>query len=829
MICSADRYIVLQYSDILLVNVYMPCASVSNYVNVYCDTLARMAEAMNGCTFHFVIAGGDFNFDFNSGGVVRPYVTDFMKCFKLVPTNTLIPGSSPQTYRHGSLQASSLIDHFFVSDGLLDSVCGVDVLDDGCNLSDHLPVVLLLSLQKQVNAGTDMTTSHGFKCDMQRLRWDKADIMGYYNLTWQLLSDIHVPVELLTCADSVDNMTASVFIDKFYTDIVQALIHAAEYTVPKCRTNFFKFWWDEQCHILKDESVSKHRAWVAAGKPKDGEVAHARRKARSDYKLYLKQRRREEQRCFTNDLHETLVDKDFTAFWKSWNAKFGSKFSSQVVNGFNNHGSIAEAFANVFSSCVQPNTHTVNASLQQQFQSLYGVYTGDTFDTDGVINVEIVDRAVHDLKRARAAGFDGITAEHLLYSHPVICVLLSLLFRLMLMYSCVPGAFGVGMIIPLLKHDDCDSTIADNYRAITISPCISKVFEMCINSIFRTWLDSDDLQFGFKKGRGCRDAIFTLRGIVRHINTNGSTAVLCALDVSKAFDRMNHYALYIKLMERNIPKCFLDILIHWYSNCVGFVRWGNFISHQFPMLAGVRQGGVLSPTLFAIFIDSVICKLRAAGYGTFIGKFYFGCLLYADDILLVSHSLHVMQCMLDICSQEAQSLDFSFNALKSVVLRIGPRYKYECVPLVLCGSKLAYVEQTKYLGVMLVSSRSFRCSFDHVKLKFYRCFNAICYKAMNASSELVCVQLFKSICLPIALYAIEVLQPARSAVHILNHMIDRVVYRIFGCSESADIQYIRSMVDLPCVSVLAQRRFPRFIKQYSYSFSWAEVIVRANQ
>jgi len=59
---------------------------------------------------------------------------------------------------------------------------------------------------------------------------------------------------------------------------------------------------------------------------------------------------------------------------------------------------------------------------------------------------------------------------------------------------------------------------------------------------------------------------------------------------------------------------------------------------------------------------------------------------------------------------ESPVVELSFNALKYVVLRIGPRYKYECVglPLVLCGSKLAYVEQTKYLGVMLVSSSSFR-------------------------------------------------------------------------------------------------------------------------
>jgi len=88
---------------------------------------------------------------------------------------------------------------------------------------------------------------------------------------------------------------------------------------------------------------------------------------------------------------------------------------------------------------------------------------------------------------------------------------------MMLKFSYVPDAFGICTIIPLLKGDDCDPTVCDNYRAITISPCISNVFELCLSSVFHKWLGSDELQVGFKKGMGCRDAIFTLRNVVSHI------------------------------------------------------------------------------------------------------------------------------------------------------------------------------------------------------------------------------------------------------------------------------------------------------------------------
>ena len=76
-----------------------------------------------------------------------------------------------------------------------------------------------------------------------------------------------------------------------------------------------------------------------------------------------------------------------------------------------------------------------------------------------------------------------------------------------------------------------------------------------------------------------------------------------------------------------------------------------------------------------------------------------------------------------------------------------------CSPLVLAGADLEYIHQTKYLGVLLKASRQFKCSFDQAKIKFYR---FMCYKAKNASSELVCVQLLKSICMPVLLYAVEV-------------------------------------------------------------------------
>jgi len=81
------------------------------------------------------------------------------------------------------------------------------------------------------------------------------------------------------------------------------------------------------------------------------------------------------------------------------------------------------------------------------------------------------------------------------------------------------------------------------------------------------------------------------------------------------------------------------------------VRYDNYLSSRLHVCAGVRQGGVLSPVLFSVFMNSLVIKLRAyrkAGLGAHEGLVYVGCLLYADDIMLISHSVEVMQRMLEL-------------------------------------------------------------------------------------------------------------------------------------------------------------------------------------
>ena len=83
----------------------------------------------------------------------------------------------------------------------------------------------------------------------------------------------------------------------------------------------------------------------------------------------------------------------------------------------------------------------------------------------------------------------------------------------------------------------------DDFRGIVISSLISNVFEYCILDRFEDFLFSSDAQFGFKKGSGCINAIHTVRKTVDRVVKDGSTVNMCAIYLTKAFDKVNHNAL----------------------------------------------------------------------------------------------------------------------------------------------------------------------------------------------------------------------------------------------------------------------------------------------
>ena len=114
--------------------------------------------------------------------------------------------------------------------------------------------------------------------------------------------------------------------------------------------------------------------------------------------------------------------------------------------------------------------------------------------------------------------------------------------------------FGSCIVRPLIKDKTGDVNNVNNYRGITLIPIISKLFELVLLEICERFLSCDELPFGFKKEVGCAEASFALRSTIDYLKDRGSSIFVAALDISKAFDTVNHYIVYASLINSGIHK-----------------------------------------------------------------------------------------------------------------------------------------------------------------------------------------------------------------------------------------------------------------------------------
>ena len=120
----------------------------------------------------------------------------------------------------------------------------------------------------------------------------------------------------------------------------------------------------------------------------------------------------------------------------------------------------------------------------------------------------------------------------------------------------------------------------------------------------------------------------------------------CFLDALKAYDRVNHWTLFKKLLERSISVIIISILKFWYSNQKVCIKWGTQTSSFFTLSNRVRQGRILSPFLFSIYMDDLFVLLSQSGIGCHIEGLCINHVFYSDDLCpMLSLQLSIIICI----------------------------------------------------------------------------------------------------------------------------------------------------------------------------------------
>ena len=337
----------------------------------------------------------------------------------------------------------------------------------------------------------------------------------------------------------------------------------------------------------------------------------------------------------------------------------------------------------------------------------------DCTSLNSPITLEEVKSSVYHSKLRKATGLDNIPAEILRNEH---CIdLLFKLIKFAFENGDVPSHWLKGIINPVSKGDDPRCPL--NYRPITLLSIPSKIYATILNRRLCTWLDEKGIlregQNGFRKHRSCLDHIYTLHNIVRNRKQLRKDTFACFVDYSKAFDTVDRHCLWFKLLSLGIHGKMFHAIQSLYKSVQCCVKVNEHFTDWFPVQKGVKQGCVMSPTLFSIYVTDLATEINNLQAGVDINDLNIGILLYADDIVLISDTENGLQSMLEKLNSWCQKWRLTVNEKKTKVMHFRSKTKTRSNFVFKCGENtIEYESSYKYLGFwfneFLDMSRSIR-------------------------------------------------------------------------------------------------------------------------
>ena len=799
--------------SVLVINCYMPFYDVRNVesqTNVFIDTLSFVDSVIQDNPGSKCILLGDMNCNiYETNNRFTTILTSFLSDRNLICTYDLkadFPKNSAYSRFDLKRNSFSLLDYVFVSSDLCQFVDMVEITNPSLNMSDLLPVMVSFSfdIESFTNGSNPLPRMIYWKKVNGETRSKYIETMEY------CLANIAIP-DILHGSHACNDSSHIGSIERYYNDIMNC-IKTAERELPRFTPTVRKCYWNERLSQLKNDSVVAHDYWKLNGCPKYGPIFETKKDAHYKYKLFLRKCKSDRDQDYVDDLYVNLAEGDSNKFWRSFKYYNNTQRRGDVyVNNLRSNVDIANCFADSFEKIYESRDVVQSLKLENEFKNMYFQYF-NTHAADSLSEYYLswndIVNVLSTLKTGKATS-TFLKAEHILLGSPKLAIHIHLLFNAMIQHAYVPCEFLHGVITPLIKDTEGDHSDTINYRGLTLSVVFSNLFEHALFSKIGHLLTTDSLQFGYKRRHSCTHAIFALRTTIEYFRERGSNLFTAFLDCSKGFDKINHSGIFIKLMRRKIPLCFLNILIYWYSNLTSTVKWNGTYSRSFVVRSGVRQGGVLSPHLFAIYVDDLIVILRKLKVGCHILEQFVAALVYADDICLLAPCRSALQLLLDACVKYGNEWCLSYNPNKSKVMLFGKITSASCAPLKMYSKDLDVVKEYRYLGVTVVGGETISFSTLRPLMRF-RCSANTILNAPTTSSEIVSMKLLYTICVPNLTYACEALNYTVAQFQPLNVAINDSLRKIFGYNRWESVRYLRQLLGYPSLTDIFHSRLQKF-------------------
>ena len=463
---------------------------------------------------------------------------------------------------------------------------------------------------------------------------------------------------------------------------------------------------------------------------------------------------RDDQKEKILDKLQLIEDKNPTEFWNLINKIKSKKANKENID--------PELFLEYFRSLHKPNK-------DKRFDNKFARFITDELKLKGgKIDVDVLDKSITEkeimvatklLKNRKASGYDSISNEMIKYSIHIMKPILVKLFNAALHSEYFPKCWTEGYIVPI--HKSGDELDPSNYRGITISNCIGKLFTRIMNTRLLKFIDDENMikhnQIGFMPKHRTSDHILVLKTLIDCFKNAKKSLYLCFVDLKKAFDTVYHEGLIYKLKQLHFSTKFINIIKSMYSKVTARVKTLNGLTEEFPISIGTRQGCNLSPLLFNLYINDLpgqlMCKERDV---VKVGNTELKCLMYADDIVLLNKTEHGMNLYLNQLEQYCNKWRLRISVQKTKILIINN--KTPTAKFMLYKAKLDIVDTYCYLGIMISNTGTFKKAINHLLRKASNAYFSIRkeFNFYNNTSPKVLLKLFDSMIRPILLYGCEV-------------------------------------------------------------------------